>query len=806
MKLLIADIKEWKHGWLQYLKYSYKLTLWLYTARWRKLLSFLGKHFGLIRRVSFLIVGLGVGLTVNHFSGINFTQDILSNYLVALGAMIGGTIAIVFTISIFLIQNAAELYSSQYFEVFIHDWKEKFVYFVVIIITLIFFGGGLFVGSLVTISPNISSVVVLSSLMLVGVVFGLIDWQYKNVRQKLNPSQAISFLEKEGIRFLNKLQSDAEKLADLLHARNPSLTNDMGLAQAYNQFLQSFITNLDRQLENLVEISMKLGDKQEVATTKRGFNAIYNILARFFEARKTSSLVIPSGIAFLAVESDSQNFLNKNFERLNKAGEKFIKEGKDEIATYIIDVYRALALKAKDINFIGDKKENPVLEQLVGNLDFFIQNGERAKNVEVVFQGVRVLTDIAVIASEKGLYPMLRGIQEKILRIAIFGLTEKQSVIIDRCNNSYLTIIGAIFSSDNLIRKFHLDDALKNIATVANYIYTFTQSGLFPRGISTSFTLSKAYDEFYVLMVRIVNNYSNITDQREKDRYRADLIEFIHEINMSLRNLSEKLKSCDTTLTDSIGRLIFNINTLLVEFYKDEEFKKEKEALKTRLGWNIHLPYWFAHHTEKFDAGSNHFNVFTDGVAKTGILIAEQLGDKKLVGDCINCIYSLTNEALKKTTGKYGYDEPRVLEKACYLGILALKKGWVDIVADVKSKIMEFEPKYFTKYLTDLPDNIDPENHNVIGLPYKDQLARELWRWRDEYERESRNGMLRMRDDAEAMMYEIVEQYDIDKFMFEVWGSFIVDSKFGKEMEQKIAKEKAKSLKKTSKKKPPNVA
>jgi hypothetical protein len=743
------------------------------------------------------MVGLAIGLIVNQFAGNGFTQDILSSYLVTLGAMIGGTIAIVFTISIFLIQSAAELYSSQYFEVFIHDWKEKFVYFIVILITLVFLGGGLYIGSVLIVSSTMSSIVIISSLFLVGIVFSLIDWQYKNVIQKLNPSQAIIFLEKEGVRFLAKLQSDAEKLADVLQARNPETTNDMALAQAYNQFLQPFISNLDRQLENLVEISMKLADKQEVGTTKRGLTAIYNILGKFFDVRKTSSLIIPSSIAFLAVESDSQNFLNKNFERLNKAGEKFIKEGKDEIATYIIDVYKALAVKAQDINFMSTRNENPVLEQLVGNLDFFIQNGERAKNVEVVFQGARVFIDIGIIAAIKGLDAMMRSIQGKILRIAVFGITEKQTVIIDRCNQGFLTLIGAIFGSTKLIRSYHFDDSLENIGKIANYISMYMKVGLFPNDISTKFALSKAYDEMYSLIVEIVNYYSNLIEQREKDRYRSDFIEFINEIYMSLRQLSEQLKSCDTTLTDSIGRLIFDINNLLISLHANPEFTTEQRAIEERLSWNIHLPTWFAHHAEKFDAGCNPFNTLTDCVAKTGILVAEKMKNKKLLIACVSALNSFTIHALKKGTDSHGYDEPRILEKACYLGILALKKGWLDVFADVRVKIIIFEPQFFTKYFTNIPTDIDPENNNVIGLPHKDQLLRELMRWRDDYERESRNGLLRIRDDAEAMMYELVTVYDIDKFIFEVWGTYFPNSQFGEEMELKLARQKLiKSFKK----------
>ena len=148
MKKFIENIKKWLHKILQYIRYDYHLTFWLYLNRWRKFFAFLGKNLDLIRQGSFVLIGIAVGYLVHHFGGTAFTQDILSNYLVAVGAMAGGTIAIVFTISIFLLQNASDLYSSQYFEVYIHDWREKFVYFAVILITIVFLGGGLYVGSL----------------------------------------------------------------------------------------------------------------------------------------------------------------------------------------------------------------------------------------------------------------------------------------------------------------------------------------------------------------------------------------------------------------------------------------------------------------------------------------------------------------------------------------------------------------------------------------------------------------------------------------------------------------------------------
>lgn len=369
-------------------------------------------------------------------------------------------------------------------------------------------------------------------------------------------------------------------------------------------------------------------------------------------------------------------------------------------------------------------------------------------------------------------------------------MNEKQIIIVDRCISNLFKVTGAVFASTKLIRRFSFDDALKYIASITNYASTLVKSGYLPNDFATKMSLSKGYDDLYLLLGGIMKHYSVLTEEREKSRYRSDLVEFFRAINLSLRKLSETVKDCDSTLIDSVGRLLFNVNELIVALIEDDEFRDKRGELKERLAWNIHLPSFFASYAEEFDGGSNPFNTLTDSVAKTGILAAERLKDKKLVRDCVDCLYSITKHTLKKTTSKYGYDEPRVLEKACYLGILALKKGWDDVFTEVGLKIYEFEPNYFAKYLTNLPAGIDPEDHNVTGLPHKDQLFIELLRWRDDFERERWNGNLRIRDDAEAVMYSLIEPIDIDRFMFEVWGKFPANSEVEEELKLKFARRK----------------
>ena len=766
---LFKEIKNWKQGYVKYLKYDFKLTCWLYLNRWRKFVLFLKQHFGLIRRSLLVVAGVTIGLFINHLGGGGFTKDVLSNFLVAVGAMTGGTIAIIFSISIFLLQGVADLYSSKYLEDYINDWKDQFTYFIVIAITLLFFGAGLFVGGLTTVAIETSSRIVLGSLALIGVVFSFIDWQYERVRAKLAPVNAILFLERKGLGFLRQLVNNADKIADLIAAREVSLSKDMALAAAYNRVLQPFIKDLDRQLETLVEVSMKLSDRHEIETTKRGFTAMHNLLGKFLEARKTSSLAIPSASTFLATESDSQSFLNKNFERLNKAGEKFLAEGKEENATHIIDIYNSLAAKAKEIVFTPSHNENPILDNLVGNLNYFIENGKRVKNIEVAFQGARVLGDIALMCSEKGYPTTLKGIQDNLRDIAIFGLTEKCTVIVDRCVDIYLNILRSVFVSDKIIARYQFDDCLKNISTLTLYADTLRKSGYLPDNFTTRISLSKGYNDLYLSVATIFNHYFNLTDARAKKTYRSNLIELFEDINSSLRNLSEKLKECTSPLVDSIGRLLQQLNRLMVQMIINDEFKDIKKELENKLNWNIHLPSWFVHYAGKFES-TNGFDTLIECVAHTGIILFENYKDEDLLQACVTSIYSIAKQSLEKITDPYGYTEPRIMMKIVYLGVLALKNGNQDLLADIGFKIYEFEEGYFKKHIAPitLPVGVDPKN--VRGLPQEDQLENEAYRWRHDFSTGKYNRM-RLMHSASDLMYDMVDENDIDRFLFEIWGS-----------------------------------
>jgi len=772
---------------VDYRIYDYRLTKWRFLGGWRYFKYRLSKYASLIRRLIILLVALLIATVLVHFFGVaSLDTSHLATYFITLGAMTGGIIAIVFTLSIFAQQNAADLYSSQHFEIYTHDWIEKLAYTTIVIITLLFFGFGILIGSNPQIAGDLFRVTgVYGSLFLIGAIFVIIDWQYKNVRSKVNPINALTFLEKQAIKFLDNVHRDAQRIAGIIRSQNKEVSEGMALASIYNNYLTPHLANLDRQIENLFEISMKLSERNEIKTTNRGLAAVHNILSRFLQVRKDSSLALMSRISLFAVESDSQNFLSQSFERFNNAGEIFIRTRRIENARFIIDVYKSLAAQSKGISFANKQYENPIFGQTNGYLSFYIDFAIREKDQEIVLQGTRALSDLAVVAIEKNLQHSLIGIQKDLLKLAIFGITNRTTFIVDECINSWLRVILAIFHYKFFVADHAIKDTLQNIKTTTVHMDTAIKSGYLNGDIVTKMSLSKPYGELILTIRAIINNFFKLTDKDDMSFYRRNFIILLDELCVSLRHLSEEIHDCDNPLIDSIGRLIYDVNSVIIDCLDKTEFKEGRvqEDLRKQLSWNIHLPYWFAHHTKKFRA-SNAFDTLTDSVAKTGIKLFQKKIGNDLIIECIDSLYSLVKQCLEKIEKDYSYyDPPRQMEKLICLGILSLKHNKQPILEKIKEQIKEFEALYQKKYLADLklPLGVDP--NKVIGIAREDQLFREIWGWRNEFasQKYNRRSLL---DTAREMMYEEVHEADIDRFMFDVWGKFPAHSPIAKELER----------------------
>lgn len=758
------------------LNFKIKLELFCSRKKCEWLLGKISTSFSMFKRIIILVISLVLARIVIGIIDLpNFPFNKLADNFNSTGVMIGGILAIVLALSIFVLQNASDMYSSQFYEIYIHDRLEKYIYFIIIILALLFFTAGIiFKNDLFLITTTMKKIIIYCFLFFIALIFVLIDKQYENVRRKANPIKALEFLENKSICFLNDIQKDIVGIVRIIKVEDQNSPEELIRAIEWNKYLGPHLPILNRQIENLFEITMKLSDRQEIETANRGLKSVNSILLKYLDLRKDCSLVSPSKINFLATESDSQTFLSKNIERLNNIGKKFIKENKIENAVYVFDIFISLANKSKEITFLNTKNKNPIFDQIVGYFKFIIEFSIREKNQEIAFQGIRVLDNFISVVFDNKLMISLNTIYEDLLTIALFGISERNTTITDECQNVYLGSLTRIFKHQIIDADRYIEKTLENIKTITVNIYLMMIKGYLPNNILTSFALTKPYEKMINYVYEIVNSYKELKDKKIKEFYRENIVDLFDKIYRFLRDLAEKIQNCDSILITQIGYLIFDLNSLLIDLIEDKEFKSYQEKLIEILGYFVYLPTWFVLYDKAFRK-SNNFDILIESITKTGLKIFKNIKNDdsiieiekiKLLKDCVESLYDIAKNSIEKIKEGYGYDEPRVMLKLCFLGVLGLKNDLQPIITEVKNRICEFEKTYKEKYFQGVAKEIISKN---IYNPKKDQLFIELLHWHREFINHKYETH-RLMDSSEDIMFELIDEKDIERFIHEVWN------------------------------------
>jgi hypothetical protein len=192
------------------------------------------------------------------------------------------------------------------------------------------------------------------------------------------------------------------------------------------------------------------------------------------------------------------------------------------------------------------------------------------------------------------------------------------------------------------------------------------------------------------------------------------------------------------------------------------------------LGWYIHQPGWFIHHATGTIEANAGYDSLTDSVAKIGIAALEG-GELETAKSAVEILSKRAVEMLEKESPpKYGYTEPRIMVKVCYIGILALKLGQSQLLDQVKAEIKIFEAAYKAKWFPDP----QPENKAPFS-PSEEQLRTEVLRLREKVQKHSYRSEYSVEgilDLPEDWIVDRIDLKDFDSFTRDVWGFYVLPS------------------------------
>ncbi|MFH1955886.1 MAG: hypothetical protein ABIJ36_03185 [Patescibacteria group bacterium] len=724
-----------------------------------RFLRYINSKKTIIGTVLYFLILLGTIFLLGKSIDPSFNKSDAITFFTAVAAMIGGILAIIFSLSILLMGNAAERIPVGFYETAAKDGFHDLIFLLISTCSLTVFTFALLFEKL---GLGLSVFSFQATLFLVGGVFYLTFVFYQRVRSRLNPANVLKIASKQALEKLESTYKRAKEIAEVL-IKQPKLdkavTKEEAIATSF-QYLQPEFAYINNRLNYLFDYHDKLVTSNERSSALGVLLVITQILQKYFQTRKDSSFVLPAGF-ILATTSDSRAFLTPPLERFVAVGENYMRDNDNEGITKVISIFVQLCQSASQINYLTKHKvESPIMEQCRGSLDQLLQSAIKFNYQEALFQGAMVYPQITPIAIKKNLHHEFISIYEMLDKIAMSALTNRFNVVFGEVINSYTSIIYQLISSRYFNLEMELGSLLEHLRNNIFYGYVSVSASTLKRSFVTQTNLALPFETLSSLIFQTAKAATEAKTEDEQEEWKRVFFSTVEKLRATLRYLSEKMKTADHLLINTFGDKIADIGCLLLDLTKNNKWKEDKAELTRQIGWYIYQTEWFTHKVENIKDDSV-FDSLVEAVAKIGIRALERDQDET-AKDAIKILSNFANKMItNKGRGAYGFTEPRIMERACFIGILALKLGKKEIVDELKKYIKSFEEAYTKKWFSNIPEGAK------LSSPTRDQLLIEV----RGLIREIRNRYRRLprMDRSSEIMTQLVNEEDINKFILEVW-------------------------------------
>ncbi len=692
-----------------------------------------------------------------------FDRSDALTFFTAVAAMIGGILAIIFSLSILLMGNAAERIPVGFYETAAKDNVHDLIFFLITACALVVFSFSLLFGNL---GLGLSTASLQLSLILVGFVFYLTFILYQRVRTRLNPNNVLKIASEQALHKIESIYKRAQEIANVL-MKQPKLdkkvTKQEALATSF-QYMQPEFAYINSRLNYLFDYHDRLVSTNERSSALQVLQVITSILQKYFEVRKDSSFVLPAGFV-LATTSDSRAFLTPPLERLVAVGENYMRENDNQGITQVINIFVQLSQSASQINYLTKRKvESPIMEQCRGYLDQLLQSAIKFKYQEALFQGAVAYGQIAPIAIKQNLHYEFISIYGMLDKIAFSALGNKYNVVLGEVINTYNSILTQLITSKYFNLEMELGSLWEHLRQIIYYAYLSMMAGALDSSFVMQTNLSNPFENTSSLIFQIAKAANSAKKEDDRKEWKGIFFVVVEELRSTLRYISEKMKNPNHLLVNTFGNLIADIGCLLLDLTEDEKWQQDKEELLKQVGWYIFQTEWFTHDVEKIRKDQS-LDSLVEAAAKIGIR-ALQKNQDQVAKDAIKIISNFANKMLTKEAGdSFGFTEPRIMKRACFIGILALKQDKMEIVNYLKEFINPFEKAYAKKWFSDVPEGVK------LSSPTEKQLMMEVHGLveaiRDRYNRVPMLGR------SSEIIVRIVNEEDVNKFIWEVWKAKI---------------------------------
>ena len=685
---------------------------------------------------------LHFGLRYSLGQNVQANAAILGDLLVSLGTALAGVSVIAFSLALFLQQGVSDLYSPQYFVAYSFDGKQKAVLMMVVSVVLGQLSYGLYLRALDKTNIPMPELAIPGTIASTALVFSLLWWQYHHVSKKITPSAVIRFLRREANRqflMFHKRVARAARLSRLLLQDN----DDQILATIYAKILPQAQETLLRPIYALSEVTMRMANRGDSVATQQGLQALTAILAEYLKARRASSLVLQSPINSLAAKSDSQELLDRTFEKLNEMGSHFLRADQIDNARFLVDSYATLARAAIQIKFTNQPRENPIAYQLAHYCKGFVNAATRRGDKEIPFRTIETFARLGEDSASRSDAALFYTVAEELASIAIYSANSQVWFISEHCIQAQTRLILAVFQS--------LGNSTTLFSEVLQRMFLIHQAAVNPQTSASSIAfdrtivLRKPFDDLQEVVAWIRREVDRISGEQKQILSRK-FKSFVEPFYSSLRSVYTKT-DLGSVYTDTASELVVQTVKTCVVIEKEFQSMGMDGPIKMFTG----LPTWIGHQSETFKSppGLRHA---IDAVCKVTVMLIQEKQATDRVTASLDTQYSIVKRVLQKNTDSHWYYELGLMLRICWCGTVALKYERPEVVEKTVAMVEKFDKAQESK------------SKDAVELPH---LLNEFIGWRNDFL------MRRVRTslgDTAEFVAGLVTWYEANAFIVQAWG------------------------------------
>ncbi|EKE05099.1 MAG: hypothetical protein ACD_19C00426G0121 [uncultured bacterium] len=729
------------------------------------LLKTQGGVFFVILYFIFLILGIW---KVNDIVNLSVGSNLATAFFFGTAAIVGSLLAIVTSFSQFAIQNAFSMLPKGFYEIAVNVWKYIVIFFLVGTIVFSLLIAGLEYGRL---GMGFSGLSIGIALTLVGVSFFLIYLLNRQIYSDINPENVLLKAAKQAVDTLSGLYKTVANLARIEQRDPKKNITQSDLVEVEALFYQSpqvktILNNVNLRLAYLFDYHDSLVSTEQKSAAREVLDYIRGTIIQYLISRKNNSLIFPEPTALLAMTSDSKDFLQPNLERLMSVSEVYMRKQDTYGIMHVVNLFIALANTSAEIKYLRLRRsENPILEQVRGYFDMIMQRAININSFEGIYQGLSFYKVDAYIAIEKHLHLELNSLYSTLWKLAASAISTRHEPALGEIFNVYTFVLDKLIVSRYFNLEIELSYLLRHLKDLTYFSYlSVVSNGTTRDNLFTQNDIGKPYEKLRDLSFWIVQQASRARSQRQKEEWQSIFITVVDELRQIIRDLAQELKNADHILVLIFGQIIRDIGKLLVDLANDGQWTSHYPELKIQITSYMALPHWFVSEAEKIDTHSSTYDSLVEAVAQMG-LAGLQKGMTETALSAMRIVFQFANDMFTKEKPErhLGFTEPRTVEYACYIGILALKLGKEEMIQSLIPQIRSFEEAYLRNHFSNVPEGIDI--YRISPSPNRlreevEGLIQDRNRWQFE-----RWGLY----DARETLFGLIGEEDISNFVDRVW-------------------------------------